>query len=199
MSCAGPAGRVKRCRSATPMRAGGEPCSVAIHAPLAGGDAAQGAMSGPDKTLRSTPPSRGATRSGFTPHPRSLRCDPRPPRGGRPKHRGVFFGRVVAIHAPLAGGDATVRLDRCTGIGVAIHAPLAGGDRDGRYPDRPRRCCDPRPPRGGRRDHRPQGPVPSCCDPRPPRGGRPRRSQGDPHPDGCDPRPPRGGRRRVRG
>ena len=55
--------------------------------------------------LRSTPPSREATGSGIA-----------GPAGG-----------VVAIHAPLAGGDNELRR-----VGkeaeVAIHAPLAGGD-----------------------------------------------------------------------
>ena len=101
---------------------------VAIHAPLAGGDCLAASSVEPDPLLRSTPPSREATPEPATPPRAKVGCDPRPPRGRRRcRARSRDYYRMVAIHAPLAGGDPHLHLTshQCTG-------------------------CDPRPPRGRR-------------------------------------------------
>ena len=73
--------------------------------PPRGGRLERGDFQSRAYTLRSTPPSRGAT----------------------PGQGQIGLPRRVAIHAPLAGGD--VELTRAGGgTVVAIHAPLAGGD-----------------------------------------------------------------------
>ena len=123
--------------------------AVAIHAPLAGGDRAvlgahRGSFSCDPRPPRGRRPRPRVTDSGHT------GCDPRPPRGRRLRlWRLALCGRRVAIHAPLAGGDADA-LAHTPSVRVAIHAPLAGGDHiPAPYKGEGRRC-DPRPPRGRR-------------------------------------------------
>ena len=77
--------------------------------------------------LRSTPPSREATRPALV----------------------AVVALVVAIHASLAGGDRAMDVIE-KAKGVAIHASLAGGDSVSRPSRPPCRCCDPRLPRGRR-------------------------------------------------
>ena len=143
--------------------------------------------------LRSTPPSREATRT----------------------ERARDRARRVAIHAPLAGGDTATSRSRRTGPCCDPRPPRG---RRRRCPPRspPGPGCDPRPPRGRRPARIGRRLRTACCDPRPPRGRRrfqelqnldalvlrstppsreattcsnAVRSEG-----GCDPRPPRGRR-----
>ena len=96
------------------------------HAPLAAGDLYV-SLYALRTQLRSTPPSRRATRQ---------------PQGDP----GLLY---VAIHAPLAEGDSSTLLQRRQ-VRVAIHAPLAEGDGSLCSISASRSGCDPRPPRGGR-------------------------------------------------
>ena len=124
---------------------------ISIHAPREGGD--QRVQPGSDRSKISIHAPREGGDPAFrsTVHHGPPYFNPRPPRGGRPRHAGAPDGLpAISIHAPREGGDA--------------------GGKDGCL-----RSCDfnPRPPRGGR-------PslwglpcfMPANFNPRPPRGGR---------------------------
>ena len=111
--------------------------SVAIHAPLAGGDQSRAPWSaGRPRQVAIHAPLAGGDNSEQLASLASRRrsCDPRPPRGRRPRQRSVGTpdAVAVAIHAPLAGGDlrSAYVATRASFEKVAIHAPLAGGDPD---------------------------------------------------------------------
>ena len=194
---------------------------VAIHAPLAGGDITLPVVAPWTRCCDPRPP-RGRRRPRRLPWSDRRSCDPRPPRGRRHGYRQP--GRptdVVAIHAPLAGGDPRGGW-RAVAEGVAIHAPLAGGDT------RTSNCCGDSarlrstPPsreatwatikKCSPLELRSTPPsreatlytsrtraLKTSCDPRPPRGRRPFGATGSTQEGGCDPRPPRGRRHPIAG
>ena len=187
-------------------------------------------------------PPRGRRLHGASKRGERSCCDPRPPRGRRPRNDTPRV-RVEVLRSTPPSREATGQLRLHHGPGtVAIHAPLAGGDaRHGTDP-RYTRCCDPRPPRGRRHNSQDQEEVETMlrstppsreatlvqllvqlerllrstppsreatistsplrmdcrsCDPRPPRGRRLLGLAGNHAAHrSCDPRPPRG-RRRV--
>ena len=192
---------------------------VAIHAPLAEGDSVSSAVDGLSPQLRSTPPSRRATRWG----PRLSRTSRL--RSTPPSRRATlsvppnFYGQDVAIHAPLAEGDAVSRAPRGPSAccdprpprggrhrvvgnlrplrGVAIHAPLAEGDgglRDQVLPVGQVAIHAPL-AEGDGADQQSKG-GPRMLRSTPPSRRATRRLRAVPPSGSCDPRPPRGGRRR---
>ena len=80
------------------------------------------------RLFQSTPPARGATYHGGSPHAAHHDFNPRPPRGGRRKTEiGAQTLYVISIHAPREGGDTTTE-HHGTNSGISIHAPREGGD-----------------------------------------------------------------------
>ena len=98
---------------------------------------------------------------------------PRPPRGGRPRHRRRSCPTDIFLSTPSAR-RATLKSDKVTYANTDFY---------------------PRPPRGGRRRCTGQLWPGSYFYPRPPRGGRPGSVSVGTGPKNFYPRPPRGGRR----
>ena len=126
--------------------------SISIHAPRAGGDMAHCAAVFVVLVFQSTPPVRGATRTGCCPRYHRQDFNPRPPCGGRPPAgAGQAAPSAFQSTPPVRGATPRrrVRNGRCRGFqstppvrgatgrdfdileigkAISIHAPRAGGD-----------------------------------------------------------------------
>ena len=122
---------------------------------------------------------------------------PRPPRGGRPRHRRRSCPTDIFLSTPSAR-RATLKSDKVTYANTDFYPrPPRGGRRRCTGQLWPGSYFYPRPPRGGRRRPALPDSRKSYFYPRPPRGGRRgpwRVPQGAPD---FYPRPPRGGRLTV--
>ena len=139
------------------------PCGVRLSIP-----ARRAIMAG----FQSTHPLRGATRPDYRQSAFSPDFNPRTPCGvrhyllGRSTDHEIFQsthplrgatrlprllrrGRIISIHAPLAGCDARGQ-DHLHGRRISIHAPLAGCDPRGSSPVQAARYFNPRTPCGVR-------------------------------------------------
>ncbi len=79
---------------------------ISIHAPREGGDAEDSYNTVAAAVFQSTPPARGATRSGTTmPLPLTSFQSTPPARGATRQRRIRSFHQTISIHAPREGGD----------------------------------------------------------------------------------------------
>ena len=103
---------------------------ISIHAPREGGDGGYVGIGASDKAFQSTPPARGATRSGRAIVLRWCHFNPRPPRGGRRLLHSLWPHMVNFNPRPPRGGRPTPSSTLVMWTGH----------------------FNPRPPRGGRPD-----------------------------------------------
>ena len=127
------------------------------------------------RLFQSTPPARGATYHGGSPHAAHHDFNPRPPRGGRRKTEiGAQTLYVISIHAPREGGDVKHFFGISGHFVISIHAPREGGDAVApSLPSPSKRPFQSTPPaRGATSLHLLTPRVATDFNPRPPRGGR---------------------------
>ena len=129
--------------------------------------------------FQSTPPARGATAWFCYLFTVASYFNPRPPRGGRPKHGYQHICLFDFNPRPPRGGRLYCIQQKCGGKHISIHAPREGGDHSrgagsrnaGEFQSTPpargattssirghhkQNDFNPRPPRGGRRYTTPQ-------------------------------------------
>mgnify|MGYP006911765297 CR=1 FL=1 len=171
---------------------------ISIHAPRAGGDRYSPLSSAFPKVFQSTPPVRGATKSGSAITLYCYNFNPRPPCGGRLLEQPVAPLRADFNPRPPCGGRHGGYHVCDDALEISIHAPRAGGDREHSAPPiAAQGNFNPRPPCGGRPFCAILAHVVHYFNPRPPCGGRRRYRRGHGgHGRDFNPRPPCGGRPR---
>ena len=101
---------------------------ISIHVPREGGDWQSAETPDSINIFQSTPPARGATKIRFHTIQRDFDFNPRPPRGGRPKHGYQHICLFDFNPRPPRGGRLYCIQQKCGGKHISIHAPREGGD-----------------------------------------------------------------------
>ena len=124
---------------------------ISIHALREEGDLVLGRDIGQNAQFLSTPSARRATRASCRSATRTSDFYPRPPRGGRRKHRGQNLRLLQFLSTPSARRATRAAQRAHSGRQISIHALREEGDCCSTAQcTRPRKHFYPRPPRGGR-------------------------------------------------